>query len=189
MDQDAPDDEILTQLKTRKEMRKGGGLVKYTAASAESRRANVEGEWPGLKEAEASEDESEEVSSEEEDVEMNDAEDSEEDSDEDAEEDESMEEPIEDPKPILSGKLKRADKKSTPVVRPAKKVAFAADPKQSKQARSASGATQKKAVMLAKVVAKKPTVPTATVKVANVPSGKKTATLGREEAYDFGKFF
>ncbi|KZP15119.1 hypothetical protein FIBSPDRAFT_1048353 [Athelia psychrophila] len=196
-EQDVRDEAVLAQLKARKEMRKEGGLVKFVASPVESRRANVEGEWPGLKEEENSEDENEEGGSEEEeDVEMDDAE--AEDSDEEEEEDvdEPMEEPVEEPVPIVSGKQKRAGKKLAPT-RPAKKVAFAADPKESKQARSAAGAAGKKAVPPAKTPAKAaappaktPAAPTATAKPANVPSGKKTtATRGGEEAYDFGKFF
>ncbi|KAF7971036.1 hypothetical protein HWV62_22155 [Athelia sp. TMB] len=195
-EQDARDEAILAQLKTRKEMRKEGGLVKFTAAPVESRRVDVDGKWPGLtEEEEDSEDESmangeEESGSDEdddeEDVEMDNAEAL------DAEESDSDEEEmqVEEPVPIASGKRKRADKKAAVVTRPAKKVAFAADPKESKQARSAAGANAQKVTIPKKKApppAKKPTQVAA--KPANVPSGKKTITRGGEEAYDFGKFF
>lgn len=175
--------------------------MKYTAAPLESRKVDIDGKWPGLTEAEEKdEDESmadgeeesgseeEEEEAEEEDVEMDEAEALDaEDSDSDEEEMEA-----EEPLPIVSGKRKRADKKAAVVTRPTKKVAFAADPKESKQARSVAGSKVHKATIPAKKLpppSKKPIATQVAAKPANVPSGKKAGTRGGEEAYDFGKFF
>lgn len=197
------DEQMLASLKTRREIRKSTGLVKLVAGSIESRRADVEGSWAGVKQTEdASEDEDEGEGDEaaDEDDSGSDDDDGEEAEDVEMEdlEDESSEEE-EEPVLVPAGKRKRAGKITGPAARPSKKVAFAPDPKESKQARSAAGAA-KKAIVAAPKPKSKPTLkpkPTAVptkVKAANVGHGKKSAvktspSKSGEEAYDFGKFF
>lgn len=183
------DEEIIAALKPRKEMRKSTGLVKLVAGSIDGRKVDVEAEWTGLDrdgdnngEGNDEENASEEAESDDEDVEMDNSAQDDEDEESDGEEDE-------EPTPVLSGKRKRTEKLTASVVRPTKKVSFAADPKGSKRARVLAGSA-KKATPVAKNV-KSVTPRAKPSKPANISSGKKSPSSGKgaEEAYDFGKFF
>lgn len=206
------DESVLSTLKLRKEMRKTEGLVKFVPGEIEGRKALIHDPWAGSVEDEDDEDE---------DGDNEEASDEVADEEEEDDEDESDEEPEPEPEPAppVSGKQKRklaADRSSGP---PHKKVAFAADPKESKQARSAGSrkgqapmdtprakaVSKPKTSPLKKVSAAKATVekPKAVVekkekerKVANVAPVKTKASqksvaksASGEEAYDFGKFF
>lgn len=222
----ANDEPILASLKTRKEMRKAGGVVKFSAGAVETRKVAVDEPWVGL----AGEDDEEGEESEEDDLEVGqDEEDEDEEGDLDEEDDEEEEmdegedtdddeDDEEDTLPPFSNKQKRKrSAEPAPPAPPSKKVAFAADPKTSKQARKAGSLKikaqqQKPAPVPAKKV-EEPKQPLKAVetaksklpvkekkvvekKVANVAAKKakgskpaKSPTTKGPEAYDFSKFF
>ncbi|EDR04910.1 uncharacterized protein LACBIDRAFT_303781 [Laccaria bicolor S238N-H82] len=222
----ANDEPILASLKTRKEMRKAGGVVKFSAGAVETRKVAVDEPWVGL----AGEDDEEGEESEEDDLEVGqDEEDEDEECDLDEEDDEEEEmdegedtdddeDDEEDTLPPFSNKQKRKrSAEPAPPAPPSKKVAFAADPKTSKQARKAGSLKikaqqQKPAPVPAKKV-EEPKQPLKAVetaksklpvkekkvvekKVANVAAKKakgskpaKSPTTKGPEAYDFSKFF
>jgi len=163
-------------------MRKSTGLVKLVAGHIESRKVDVEAAWEGADQevdGQDDEDDDDEAGSEEND-----------DDGDEMEDDESEED--EEPVPAPIGKRKRPEKTSAPPARLSKKVSFAADPKESKWARSAAGAAKKitPVTFKAKPVSSK----LKPSKIANVSAGKasqKSTMPGKagEEAYDFGKFF
>ncbi|KZT12640.1 uncharacterized protein LAESUDRAFT_766146 [Laetiporus sulphureus 93-53] len=216
--------DILARLPTRKEMRKAGGIVKLKAGESESRRVVLDVSWIGSNDSGngsgVDEDEGEEgdeplgedASIDVEEESGDEEEESGDEDDDDEEEDESEED--EEARPALKGKRKRA---AAPVLaRPAKKVAFAPEPKGTKQARSAAGgqshaAARKarthtqaddipstkpkvkvsptpKAALAAKASKKASNTP-AVKKAANAASKKTASTNDDEEAYDFKKFF
>jgi nuclear GTP-binding protein len=158
-------------------MRKSTGLVKLVAGHIESRKVDVEAAWEGADQevdGQDDEDDDDEAGSEE--------------NDDEDDEDEEDEEPV--PAPI--GKRKRPEKTSAPPARPSKKVSFAADPKESKKARSAAGAAKKITPVTSK--AKPVSSKLKPSKVANASAGKASQkstmpSKAGEEAYDFGKFF
>lgn len=216
------DEPILASLKTRREMRKAGGVVKFLAGAVETRKVAVDEPWVGLvgeddeDEGEESEKDGSEVGQDEEDEEDEDEDESEEmdeggdtDDDEDDEEDAA-------PPPSNKQKRKRGAEPAPPAP-PLKRVAFAADPKTTKQARKAGSPKlkaqqQKPAPVPAKKV-EEPKQPLKAVetaksmllmkekkvvekKVANVAAKKakgskpaKSPTTEGPEAYDFSKFF
>lgn len=222
----ANDEPILASLKTRKEMRKAGGVVKFSPGAVETRKVAVDEPWVGL----AGEDDEEGEESEEDDLEVGqDEEDEDEECDLDEEDDEEEEmdegedtdddeDDEEDTPPPFSNKQKRKrGAEPAPPAPPSKKVAFAADPKTSKQARKAGSLKikaqqQKPAPVPAKKV-EEPKQPLKAVetaksklpvkekkvvekKVANVAAKKakgskpaKSPTTKGPEAYDFSKFF
>lgn len=222
----ANDEPILASLKTRKEMRKAGGVVKFSPGAVETRKVAVDEPWVGL----AGEDDEEGEESEEDDLEVGqDEEDEDEEGDLDEEDDEEEEmdegedtdddeDDEEDTPPPFSNKQKRKrGAEPAPPAPPSKKVAFAADPKTSKQARKAGSLKikaqqQKPAPVPAKKV-EEPKQPLKAVetaksklpvkekkvvekKVANVAAKKakgskpaKSPTTKGPEAYDFSKFF
>lgn len=222
----ANDEPILASLKTRKEMRKAGGVVKFSPGAVETRKVAVDEPWVGL----AGEDDEEGEESEEDDLEVGqDEEDEDEEGDLDEEDDEEEEmdegedtdddeDDEEDTLPPFSNKQKRKrGAEPAPPAPPSKKVAFAADPKTSKQARKAGSLKikaqqQKPAPVPAKKV-EEPKQPLKAVetaksklpvkekkvvekKVANVAAKKakgskpaKSPTTKGPEAYDFSKFF
>lgn len=222
----ANDEPILASLKTRKEMRKAGGVVKFSPGAVETRKVAVDEPWVGL----AGEDDEEGEESEEDDLEVGqDEEDEDEEGDLDEEDDEEEEmdegedtdddeDDEEDTPPPFSNKQKRKrSAEPAPPAPPSKKVAFAADPKTSKQARKAGSLKikaqqQKPAPVPAKKV-EEPKQPLKAVetaksklpvkekkvvekKVANVAAKKakgskpaKSPTTKGPEAYDFSKFF
>lgn len=222
----ANDEPILASLKTRKEMRKAGGVVKFSPGAVETRKVAVDEPWVGL----AGEDDEEGEESEEDDLEVGqDEEDEDEEGDLDEEDDEEEEmdegedtdddeDDEEDTLPPFSNKQKRKrSAEPAPPAPPSKKVAFAADPKTSKQARKAGSLKikaqqQKPAPVPAKKV-EEPKQPLKAVetaksklpvkekkvvekKVANVAAKKakgskpaKSPTTKGPEAYDFSKFF
>lgn len=221
----AKDEQILAKLPTRKEMRKAGGVVKMTPAEVESRRVLLDASWIGSDDEDGNDgDEEDEEDEMEEDISGDMHEDGTEDEDSDAEdededdEDEEMGDEDELDAPPAKGKRKRATSKVSAPVRPAKKVAFAAEPSGSKQARSPGGKKGSQAASKASTNAaaasrsakqkdqrakapstdksrkpasgtKKPSLASsAGQKVANAAS-KKTAPHAGEEAYDFKKFF
>ncbi|KAH9938725.1 GNL3L/Grn1 putative GTPase-domain-containing protein [Fomitopsis serialis] len=196
----AKNDEILSRLDTRKEMRKSRGTVRMSPGEVESREVALEIPYFGVDQDEDQDedddnDEVDELEESGEDVE--DDEDEENASDEDADDEE-------EPAPA-PGKRKRAGQKSPP--RAVKKVAFAAEPKGTKQARSAAGSkpsvakTKQDTRAQAKVkpapkakpvkTQKTPSVAAAMKKIANSSKKAKqpSASKDGEETYDFSKFF
>lgn len=208
----ASDESILSTIPTRKESRKGRGLVKLTSANVESRHLALEASWlPSDKESDDDDAEGEDAEDEEgddEDVEDVDGEDEDEDEQEEVgdEGDEEGDDESEEELPVKA-KRKRAFEADALAARPKKKVAFLPEPKDTKQARKAAGAhgsllakqqanaasapaPVKTALKAAKV---KPTV-AAPKKVANSGPSKKSVTTSTgsntgEEEYDFKKFF
>ncbi|GJE84787.1 nuclear GTP-binding protein [Phanerochaete sordida] len=190
----ATDEKILSALPTRKERRKATGVVKLAPSPLEARKIALEVPWVGEDDSEGSDaDEIEGVEGDESEDLEEDEEDEEDDEDVASdEEEEEVEEPVQP-----AGKRKRAVQSSA-LARPAKKVAFAPEPKNAKQARSAAGTKSKPA-------AQKPTKaatpakssiksrPAAAPKVANSKKASAPSLAGKaangEEAYDFKKFF
>ena len=218
------DEPILASLKTRKEMRKAGGVVKFSAGAVETRKVAVDEPWVGLvgeddeDEGEESEEGGSEVGQDEEDEDEGDEDDDEEEEMSEGEDTDDDEDDDEDALPPPSKKQKRkrgAD--PTPPAPPSKRVAFAADPKTSKQARQAGSlklkAQQQKSAPIPAKKVEEPKQPLKAVetakskllmkekrvvekKVANVAAKKakgskpvKSPTIKGPEAYDFSKFF
>lgn len=205
----AKNDEIISRLETRKEMRKTRGAVRMTPGEVELREVALDNAYFGP-------DAKEEGSDEDEDDEMDGGEDVDELDDSDGEDEEGAvsegesddEEEEEDAVPASApGKRKRGAVQKAPA-RPTKKVAFAAEPKGTKQARSAAGAAgsqvaaskskadQRKAkptpeAKPAKVQKKAPSVSAAIKKIANSKKAKQPSSVSKdgEETYDFSKFF
>jgi nuclear GTP-binding protein len=216
----ANDGSILATLKTRKEMRKGGGLVRLIAGEIESRKVAIEEPWSHVKEDESDDDgdgddeDGMDMDEDGEEVEDDGIDDSGEDDDDDEDEDEDEDEDADDePSPPISSKRKRKRAAEISSVLPSKKVAFALDPKGSKQSRAAGsrkGQTQEKPIpkskapvsksvtpkvkppkALAAVVEKKQKGTNIATKATprRATSGVTTGDGGDDEAYDFGKFF
>ena len=221
------DEPNLASLKTRKEMRKAGGVVKFSAGAVETRKVAVDESWVGLVgeddegEGEESEEDGSEVGQDEEDEEDEDEEDEEDDEveemgeEEDTDDDEDEDEDT-PPPPSIKQKRKRGAEPAPPAP-PSKRVAFAADPKTSKQARQAGSlklkAQQQKPAPIPAKKVEEPKQPLKAVetakskllvkekkvvekKVANVAAKKakvskpvKAPTTKGPEAYDFSKFF
>ncbi|TFK35009.1 hypothetical protein BDQ12DRAFT_635436 [Crucibulum laeve] len=202
------DEAILAALPTRKQMRKSNGLVKLTSGALEERKAAIEEQWAALQDEEDSDEDNEEDES---DMEADVA-------DEEKEEDVEMDEDEEDeamPVPAaISNKQKRKRGAEPIPAPPSKKVAFAADPKSSKQARKAGSLKGRVVAQEKETGGENPTsrsaaaralqskaVPAKTktaakdvkdAKVANMAAKKSKVTAaagGNEEAYDFGRFF
>jgi nuclear GTP-binding protein len=192
----AADEAVLATLQPRKDIRKARGLVKLTPGVVETRKAAVELPWTPEKNSGDNDEEAEEKDDGEaaEDVEM------------DEEESETLEEASdeveEEPEPstALSGKQKRK-RAAEQAPTPRKKVSFGADPKTSKQARSAGSLVQKPASAAAAAKEKRslktaPAPKTDVRKVANTAvktkaSQKMAATAGSTpgQEYNFGEFF
>ncbi|KAG5645776.1 hypothetical protein DXG03_005313 [Asterophora parasitica] len=189
----AADDAILETVLPRKELRTTVGLVKLVAGEIDSRQTVLDEPWL---EAEDSDEEDEEQDG----MEVNEGEgDDEVDEDEAEEENEEDEEDEEVVPPSSSKKQKRKRITESAAAPPSKKVAFASEPKSSKQARKAGSLKEKptattKPKPSASAAKPKPTPAVARVgKAANVTTkGKAAAKItgaGGDEAYDFGKFF
>lgn len=190
----AADDDILSTLQPRKDLRKSGGLVKFLPGQADPRKVAVDEPYH---KPEAQEDGSDEDADE--DVVMGDVEDAadDDDGDEDIEEDEEEEEDEEDdeppPQPIVNRKQKRKLTVEAAALPPSKKVAFAQEPKDTKKSRSLGSQKPK----VEKRASLKPKAPEArakkTQKGANVPKTAQPKSSsqgdGADDAYDFGKFF
>ncbi|KAI0723530.1 hypothetical protein C8Q76DRAFT_723215 [Earliella scabrosa] len=208
----ARDASVLSKLATRKERRQAGGLVKLRAGDIDARQVVLDASYfvssddegmDGDEEDGGTVDDADEVGLDSEasegdyvsDEEGSDEEGDEEDEDEDEDEDELA-------APPARSKRKRALAKAP--ARPAKRVAFAEEPKGTKQARSAAGARSTpaaakvkskgadKAAKSAKKPAKAPGPPAK--KVANAASSKKPKAAPApakegEVAYDFKQFF
>jgi nuclear GTP-binding protein len=146
----ANDEAILSTIRTRKERRKQGGLVKFTYGSIDSRKVAVEELWSGLEQNDDEEshddddevdDEGMHVDGEDEDEENEDEEDEEEDEkeseaekegssegdDDDDSEDADQDDEIELPRLSHKQKRKRGPERSMPSP-PAKKVSFGVMP-------------------------------------------------------------
>ncbi|KAI0751234.1 hypothetical protein C8Q80DRAFT_1097952 [Daedaleopsis nitida] len=216
----AKDANVLSRLSTRKELRKAGGLVKLRPCDTDTRKVVLDGSYFISSDDEGMDADEEDagtvsdadevglvdelsegdyVSDEEEG-----SEDEEGDVDDEGEEDEDEEEEAE-ASPPPRGKRKRVLAKAP--ARPAKRVAFAAEPKNTKQARSAAGAKgaaaskakAKAAAASGKSPAPKPTkkpapkpAPAAAKKIANAARSKKGAAAPAKDgevAYDFKQFF
>ncbi|GLB33406.1 putative GNL3L/Grn1 putative GTPase [Lyophyllum shimeji] len=202
---------ILDALVPRTQLRKSSGLVKLVTGEVDTRKVFLDEPW--LKEAEVTSDEDEDEDEEMEvngsigDGEEDDEDDADEEEDEEEEEDDEDEDEDEEeevpPPPSRNQKRKLVNEPSTTPVR--KKVAFAPDPKSSKQAGKA-GASKGKAPEKPTTIKTKPLAPNPVTKhnskpaggkaqrrVANVGAGGKATTKGPDAdgdtAYDFGKFF
>ena len=181
----ANDEAILSVIKTRKERRKQGGLVKFKCGSIDPRKAAVEQPWNGLeqnsddeggdeadddddegmdvdREEEEEEEEGEEGEEEASDAEMEDSQEGEENAENVDEDDDESE--IEQPRLSRKQKRKRGSEKSMPLP-PAKKTAFTAMTAKSDRSKIEAAMKSKKLV-------------TGKSKDKNEP-----------EVYDFGKFF
>lgn len=193
----AADEDILTTLQSRKDLRKSGGLVKFASGQADLRKVAVDEPYhkPEDKENDSDEDADEDVVMGDEPEDAVDDEDSDEDieEDEDAEEEEDEEDDEPPPAPIVNRKQKRKLAVEAGALPPSKKVAFAQEPKDTKQARSL-GSQKPKAEKKSSLKAKAPE-PKAkkTSKGANVPKAAQSKSSsqgdGADDAYDFGKFF
>lgn len=199
--------EIIARLETRKEMRKTRGAVRMTPGEPERREVALDNLYFGPDDEGGSSDEAEDDEADD-DEEVDELDDSgkEDGDDEDAvsegeSESGSEEDEEEDVEPVPApGKRKRATAQQAPA-RPTKKVAFAAEPKGTKQARSAAGskptASRPKAkpspeAKPATVHKKTPSVSAAIRKIANSskkPKQASAASKDGEETYDFSKFF
>ncbi|KAF8075980.1 GTP-binding protein [Lyophyllum atratum] len=198
------DDAILETIMARKELRKSLGLVKLVVGEIDSRKAILDDPW--LKEDKGGD----EAEDEEDEMEVDNSDDGEEESDEgvdadeeDEDEEEEEEEMEEEAPPPSSKKQKRKRTNEPSTAPPTKKVAFAPDPKASKQARKTGSlkgkTTEKPMPTQPKILASiqrpksKPAAAKPERKVANVAmKGKATTKVtgaGSDEAYDFGKFF
>jgi len=192
----------LSTLRTRKDMRKEPGLVKLSSGQVDEREVDLEKEYFTGKGADDSgegdeEDEDEDVDQLDEDVSASerDGEDGSGDgeNDEDVDMDDENEEEHEVPPPPI--KNKRKLKNAPTPGRPVKKVAFAEEPKGTKQARSAAGARN----VPPKATPKKPKLPKAKpptlqpTKVVNSSSkqlkGNGKTPADGEQQYDFSMFF
>ena len=207
----AKDGAVLSKLSTRKELRKAGGLVKLRPADVDSRKAVLDASYFVSSDDEGMEadeedagtvDDMDEVGMLDEESEGDYVSDEEEGSDDEDEEDDEDEDEDEEDEPASPprGKRKRALAKAP--ARPAKRVAFAPEPKSTKQARSAAGSKKvkgdkpeptsskaKPAKKPAKAPAQKIAAPAK--KIANAAPSKKAAAPAKdgEDAYDFKQFF
>ena len=184
------DDEVLASVRTRREMRKGGGLVRLVAGKVETRKADVEAGWEGINdesdEDEGDEDEKDEDEDEDEDddeeMHNEDEDDSEEDEDEDVEMD-GKEGDEETTLPVPTKNRKQVfSKLKAPPTLIQKKVSFAAKPKESRSAHKTG---------LLKKVRAKPAIKIGGSRAANI-SAKKVSQQSSDEgpqAYDFSRFF
>lgn len=130
------DEEILGAAPLRKDMRRGGGLIKLTPGDVEKRKVALDAPWDETDDEEEDEEDEEEGGEEEEAASAGDVSDDEvegEDFEIDQDDDEESEEEV--PLPT-KGKRKRQEKSERSPA--SKKVAFAAPPKGSKQARAQS---------------------------------------------------
>jgi nuclear GTP-binding protein len=218
------DEPILASLKTRKEMRKAGGVVKFSAGAVETRKVAVDEPWVGLAgeddedEGEESEGDDSEVGQDEEDEdEENESEDELEEMDEGGDTDDDEDDEEDTPPPPSNKQKRKRGTEPAPPAPPSKRVAFAADPKTSNQARKAESlklkAQQQKPAPIPAKKVEEPKQPLKAVetakskllmkekkvvekKVANVAAKKakgskpaKSPTTEGPEAYDFSKFF
>lgn len=127
------DEEILGAAPLRKDMRRGGGLIRLTPGDVEKRKVDLDAPWD---ESDDEEEDEEEGGEEEEAASAGDVSDDEVEGEEveiDQDDDEESEEEV--PLPT-KGKRKRQEKSERALA--SKKVAFAAPPKGSKQARAQS---------------------------------------------------
>ncbi|KAI1793027.1 P-loop containing nucleoside triphosphate hydrolase protein [Ganoderma leucocontextum] len=218
----AKDASVLSKLSTRKELRKSGGLVKLRTGEVDVRKGMLDAGYFVSPSDDADEedggasDDVDEVGLSGDESEGSDAEegsDDEEDEGEEVEGDEDEDEDEEEVDELESspppGKRKRALAKAP--APPAKRVAFAPEPRGTKQARSAAGAkgavmpaskaklnakTAKPAARAAKKPGKAATKAAPKIaapkKVANAASSKRSAASAAkngEVAYDFKQFF
>lgn len=186
----ATDEKILAILPTRKERRKTDGVVKLSASTQEARKLSLDAPW-------VVEDVQDAGGSDEDNIEDGDDVEPSEGQSEDGDEDDDEDEDVAPP----AGKRKRSVQHSAPA-RPAKKVAFAAEPKGTKLSRSAAGARgslaapdkgTKSISRPAKTQVKtKVAKATPVKKVANAAPSKKPAAVNATTnggAYDFKQFF
>lgn len=198
----AADEKIVSTIPTRKERRKAIGVVKLAPSVPEARKIALEVPWVGEEDESDEDDEEEELGNgHTEDDESEDPGDEDEDEEDENEDDEKGEgdddEDEEEEKPVQPvGKRKRSAQSSAPA-RPTKKVAFAAEPKSTKQARSAAGvkgalAAKKKAKVTTQVkpsAKSSPAVAPKKVASSKRASGMVNKAANGEEAYDFKKLF
>lgn len=200
------DEKILSALPIRKDLRKASGIVKLNVSDIESRKIAVEASWlksEDDEDSEGDEDGSESGSIGDEEEEIDEGEDEDEDEeDEDEDEDDELDEEDDEPVPPSSKRKRGISKAVAAPARPAKKVAFSAEPKGTRQARRAAGAlgtapTKAKVdTVKSKPSKSKPLVAkSALKKTANSKPASKSVVspaqqvVGENEAYDFKKFF
>jgi nuclear GTP-binding protein len=176
----AKDEVILSTLKSRKEMRKNVGVVKFLPGKIDNRKVDVDAPWTIADGDEDINPDSEDDSGADEEISGDEDETSEHDADEENED-------VETEPSLPAASQKRKRQKGS--VLPNKRVAFAPDPKGSKQSRLPSSLKT-----ISKIPKSKPTKisqpPTSKPKkVANVVTKTKTSNGNGEEAYDFGQFF
>jgi nuclear GTP-binding protein len=169
----AKDEQTLVDLKTRKELRKQGGVVRFTTEIVESRRVIVDAPWPGT----GGEEGSDEV------LDPGDSRDNHESLSEDEEDGDDDTEEVPTSANVF-GKRKRTSIKDK--ARASKKVAFTLDSKNSIQSHSADP--------LVKPVAKRTATTSAKESKLNRSKATEKAKITPSitphgEAYDFGKFF
>ncbi|KAF5388105.1 hypothetical protein D9615_000031 [Tricholomella constricta] len=199
------DEAILELVAPRKELRKSAGLVRLVSGEIDSRQVVLDEPYLEMDESDEEDEEADGIEVDEL-TEDKDDEDEDENEDEDQEGDdvEEEEEEEEEVAPPPSKKHKRKRTNEPAAAPPSKKVAFAPDPKASKQARKAGSLKgtlpekpMPKPLATATQVSKPKSQPAASVKqgrkVANVAAKGKITTkvtgAGGDEAYDFGKFF
>ncbi len=186
---------ILATLSSRKELRRTSGLVKLKSGEIDSRHVAFEVLWvvqKALGSSEESDDDLEEEVGGSDEIDSGSDNDGDEGEDEDDEGGGEEEDEMEPPPP---GKRKRGP--TQPPSKPAKKVAFAIEPKKQGRKISQSApkpATQKRSAKPPTASQKRPVgaAPLTKSQVASSSSTKAKATpkpTGSEEAYDFKKFF
>jgi nuclear GTP-binding protein len=189
------DEAILAELKTRKDMRKGHGLVRLTPNKIETREVSFNAPWIRVHNNDESEGE-DSLQDEEGGVDSDETDGDEdlaaEDGTENSEDDKSLDEEETTALPP-SGKRKRSHQASVPVP-PSKKVTFAVSTKSQRTQPSTAPAIPAKSAIKK---APKPSVKAklSALKHSKTPTAISVTKKGRKgtgaesEAYDFGKFF
>ncbi|CAA7270739.1 unnamed protein product [Cyclocybe aegerita] len=176
----AKDDTILAALPTRKELRKKGGLVRFSPGAVDARRAAVEEDWAGLEDSEEEQSDADEHALDDlrgMDVDEEEEDNDEEEGDKEGEGDEQNEdsEPEEDAviQAPLSSKQKRKRGLEKPAPeRPTKKVTFERPSKRSKPAQQRPLEPIQGSILSKpnKPTASSPSAPTKAVHKAKSPS-------------------
>jgi nuclear GTP-binding protein len=189
------DEVILAELKARKDMRKGHGLVRLTPSKIETREVSFNAPWIRVHTNDESEDE-DSLQDEKGDLDSDetdeDGELADEDSAENSEDDKSLNEEEAAALPP-SGKRKRSHQASAPVP-PSKKVTFAVSTKPQRTQRSTAPAIPAKSA-IKKVPKPSVKAKLSALKQSKTPTATGVTKKGRKgtgaesEAYDFGKFF
>jgi nuclear GTP-binding protein len=171
----AKDEQTLVNLKMRKELRKQGGVVRFTTGIVDSRRVIVDAPWPGT----GGDEGSDEV------LDPGDSRDNHESLSEDEKDGDDDTEEVPTSANVF-GKRKRTSIKD----KASKKVAFTLDSKSSVQAHSlAKPGAKRMTTTSAKESKLNRSKATEKTKIINAASTKTPSIVPHGEAYDFGKFF